>query len=184
MIRGVFLRKSFFVLASIFLIFFAANAFAVPPVTSTHNVDGNPVTNGQAVSTNNPFEYKIVLQNNTTEVQCLEVQEIISNQLDLVSSSLTPDVVGMGVYNDYQFHNVCIPAYGLTDLIMHFKNNSADEKKTASIFIRYETADGSCISDFELFVFNALVPAIPEFPTPLIPLAGVIGLAFIFARKK
>lgn len=192
------MRKSFLILASIFLVFAAsATAGAVIPITSTHYVDGVQVTNGQNVSTNNPFEYSIVLQNNTDVNQCLELQEIISNQLDLESAtitshgtthSITPDVEGMGLYNDYKFHNICLPipngSSGTATITMTFKNNHTENQETASIFVRYKNNDGSCISDFELFVFNALVPAIPEFPTVAIPAVAVIGLAFVFTRKK
>lgn len=161
----------------------SASVAATPAISAVHYLDSGPISNGDTVNTENPFRYKIVFSNPTDSDRTIEVWEILSTKLTLINANKPYSTVALGYYNKYVFDSITIPAHGSAQLIMDFKNNTLDPVSESSINSRFiDLGDGS-VSEFELFVFNAVVPAIPEFPTPALPIAGVLGIAFILFRR-
>lgn len=176
------------ILLAVFAIFFAATAFSVPAIPPAyHFVDGNQlIISGLEITTAHPaFEYKVQLNNSHNSVKSYQMHETISNKLTLLGANLPYSTIVNGEYNEYVFDNVSVPAYGDTNVIMHFKNETTNEQKAVSINTSFcELLTGDCFNDFQFFIFNANVPAIPEFGFFLIPVGAVLGSYFFINKKK
>ncbi len=110
--------------------------------------------------------------------QNFEVTERISNQLTLQTANYPYDLASIGLYNQYNFHEIPVTVGQPKNLVLQFHNNTDENQSTVSITESYRTDDGT-LFDFELFVFNAFVPAIPEFEYALIPIAVVLASFFL-----
>lgn len=168
------------------MLVFAATGFAFTP--SQHFVDGEPVFFGAQVETRNPFEYKILIFNDSDEAKNFTVEERISRELTLETASHAYSTIALGEYNRHVFDSVSIPADSSLELRMVFRNNSPEIQQTASINTKFIPENPSepdpGISEFELFVFNLQTPAIPEFPSVLAPVMGVLGIAFMINSRR
>ncbi len=114
------------------------------------------------------------------------VKERISKDLTLVSSSpATPSQTGDGDYTEYVFDNVAVDGNSSAEVIMNFKNSTKEPLETASINTTFseggqECTEGSC--EFEIFIFNTVVPAIPEFASIFLPILAVLFVAFLVRK--
>ncbi len=161
------------------LVLCSASVFAAVP--TQHLVDGVPVGMGALVETNNPFEYKIIVSNDSDDAKSYTIEEIISNQLVLDASSHPFSTVALGVYNKYVLDEVEVPANSSVEIVLIFKNVSDTEIESASIATKFrDIGDGvPALSEYEFFLFNAVTPAIPEFPLPVVPVIVSLGIAFV-----
>ncbi len=169
-------------LTALLLLSFATTVFAMVP--TRHFVDGNEVFFGSQIETQNPFEYKLLITNDSQQEKTYIVEERISNQLTLESANYAYSTVALGVYNRYIFNEVTIPANSSVELKMIFKNNTEQIQQSASINTKFRlVGDPPHVTEFELFVFNLRIPAIPEFPIAAAPVAGVLGIAFVMISR-
>lgn len=120
------------------------------------------------------------------------VEERISNDLQLVSAKVDSidypyNLVGVGEDNVYTFTGIPIDGNSSATLLMVFKNNSGEPLQgQASINTKFAEEGQDCngaLCEFELFIFKANVPAIPEFASILLPMLAVLGIAFFAVRK-
>jgi hypothetical protein len=172
-------------LALAFIAFLGSAYAGVPPlITTQHFVDGNPVSYGQAVNTLNPFEYNIVFANNGQLEKCFTIEEMISQSLVLEWASMPYDTTAIGFYNKYKFYNLCVPAGGTANLMLKFRNDTGNPLTEASVNTRYVYLGDGYFEEFQIFIFNAVVPAIPEYPLAMIPIGIALGSFFVISRRK
>lgn len=174
-----------------FLILFAAillvsnTAFAATEfLPLAHYVNGVSVSFAETVATTNPFEYKVVITNDTNSDKSVEIREMVPNFCTIESANHPFDLIGSGSHHRYQFLDVFVPQGGNTELIMTIQNNSPEDKEFASINTQWRETGAPNFWSSTLFLFIAQVPAIPEFEFLLIPLGIVLASFYLIQRKK